>query len=340
MEIKIVILNWNGRAHLERFLPSVVSHSTGASVVVADNGSDDDSAAFLRKHYPQVELLLLDKNYGYAEGYNRALEQVAADCYVLLNSDVEVEEGWLGPLAELMASDERIAALAPKILSYDRPGYFEYAGASGGFLDAFGYPFCRGRILDTIEQDDGQYDTSRDVFWASGACMMVRADVFRKLGGFDGDFFAHMEEIDLCWRLRSRGRGIVCIPQSVVYHVGAATLKKESPRKTFLNFRNNLVMLYKNLHSEELSGVMRVRTILDYVAAFQFLLKGQFGNAKAVLHARKEYKRLRSYFSKAREENLRKTYVNPIPEQIKNCILWQFYAKGRKRFSQLSNFKG
>lgn len=164
--------------------------------MVADNGSDDDSAAFLRKHYPQVELLLLDKNYGYAEGYNRALEQVAADCYVLLNSDVEVEEGWLGPLAKLMASDERIAALAPKILSYDRPGYFEYAGASGGFLDAFGYPFCRGRILDTIEQDDGQYDTSRDVFWASGACMMVRADVFRKLGGFDGDFFAHMEEID------------------------------------------------------------------------------------------------------------------------------------------------
>ncbi len=247
MEIKIVILNWNGRAHLERFLPSVVSHSTGASVVVADNGSDDDSAAFLRKHYPQVELLLLDKNYGYAEGYNRALEQVAADCYVLLNSDVEVEEGWLGPLAKLMASNERIAALAPKILSYDRPGYFEYAGASGGFLDAFGYPFCRGRILDTIEQDDGQYDTSRDVFWASGACMMVRADVFRKLGGFDGDFFAHMEEIDFCWRAQLAGYRIMVEPRSRVFHLGGGTLPNNSPRKLYLNYRNNLSMLYKNL---------------------------------------------------------------------------------------------
>ena len=289
MEIKIVILNWNGRAHLERFLPSVVSHSTGASVVVADNGSDDDSAAFLRKHYPQVELLLLDKNYGYAEGYNRALEQVAADCYVLLNSDVEVEEGWLGPLAELMASDERIAALAPKILSYDRAGYFEYAGASGGFLDAFGYPFCRGRILDTIEQDDGQYDTSRDVFWASGACMMVRADVFRKLGGFDGDFFAHMEEIDFCWRAQLAGYRIMVEPRSRVFHLGGGTLPNNSPRKLYLNYRNNLAMLFKCASPVQRVAVAVLRPLADAAAALVYLLKGQCAQAGAVACAYRDF---------------------------------------------------
>ena len=198
MKVKIVILNWNGRAHLERFLPSVVAHSGEASVVVADNGSNDDSVPFLREHYPQVELLQLDQNYGFAEGYNRALSRIEADCYVLLNSDVEVEEGWLNPLVTRLAADEKVAALAPKIISYERKSDFEYAGAAGGFIDCFGYPFCRGRILDTIEKDQGQYDTAREVFWASGACMVVRADLFHKLGGFDGDFFAHMEEIDLC----------------------------------------------------------------------------------------------------------------------------------------------
>lgn len=224
MKVKIVILNWNGRAHLERFLPSVVAHSGEASVVVADNGSNDDSVLFLREHYPQVELLQLDQNYGFAEGYNRALSRIEADCYVLLNSDVEVEEGWLNPLVARLAADEKVAALAPKIISYERKSDFEYAGAAGGFIDCFGYPFCRGRILDTIEKDQGQYDTAREVFWASGACMVVRADLFHKLGGFDGDFFAHMEEIDLCWRMQLAGYRVMVEPRSRVFHLGGGDI--------------------------------------------------------------------------------------------------------------------
>ena len=340
-KISIVILNWNGCEILRSFLPSVIHYSDGddIEICVADNGSTDTSVTMLREEFPAVRLILLEQNHGFAEGYNLALNKVDAEYVVLLNSGVEVTEHWLEPLVAYMDTHPEVAACQPKIRSWHQKQMFEYAGAAGGYIDRYGYPFCRGRMMGTTERDEGQYDTVVPVFWATGAALFIRLTDYTDVGGLDARFFAHMEEIDLCWRLRSRGRGIVCIPQSVVYHVGAATLKKESPRKTFLNFRNNLVMLYKNLPSEELSGVMRVRTILDYIAAFQFLLKGQFGNAKAVLHARKEYKRLRSYFSKAREENLRKTYVNPIPEQIKNCILWQFYAKGRKRFSQLSNFK-
>ncbi len=285
MKIKIVILNWNGRAHLERFLSSVVEHSGGVPVVVADNGSDDDSVAFLREHYPQVELLQFDQNYGYAEGYNRALEQVEADGYVLLNSDVRVEEGWLAPLVEMISSDERIAALAPKILSYDHPDHFEYAGACGGFLDMFGYPFCRGRILDTIEKDVGQYDTSREVFWASGACMMVRADVFRKLGGFDGDFFAHMEEIDFCWRAQLAGYRIMVEPRSRVFHLGGGTLPNNSPRKLYLNYRNNLSMLYKNLPRFVLWPLLLARMVLDGISALVFLMQGRWDFFKVVVRS-------------------------------------------------------
>ena len=255
MKVKIVILNWNGRAHLERFLPSVVAHSGEASVVVADNGSNDDSVLFLREHYPQVELLQLDQNYGFAEGYNRALSRIEADCYVLLNSDVEVEEGWLNPLVARLAADEKVAALAPKIISYERKSDFEYAGAAGGFIDCFGYPFCRGRILDTIEKDQGQYDTAREVFWASGACMVVRADLFHKLGGFDGDFFAHMEEIDLCWRMQLAGYRVMVEPRSRVFHLGGGTLPNNSARKLYLNYRNNLSMLFKNLSRRSLLPV-------------------------------------------------------------------------------------
>ena len=334
MEIKIVILNWNGRAHLERFLPSVVSHSTGASVVVADNGSDDDSAAFLRKHYPQVELLLLDKNYGYAEGYNRALEQVAADCYVLLNSDVEVEEGWLGPLAELMASDERIAALAPKILSYDRPGYFEYAGASGGFLDAFGYPFCRGRILDTIEQDDGQYDTSRDVFWASGACMMVRADVFRKLGGFDGDFFAHMEEIDFCWRAQLAGYRIMVEPRSRVFHLGGGTLPNNSPRTLYLNYRNNLSMLYKNLSKLTLWPLLFTRMVLDGMSAFVFLMQGRRDFFKVVFRSHMDFYKILGML-RAKRRAIQRDRTGSAAGNIYRGSIILRHALGRRTFGRM-----
>ena len=259
---------------------------------------------------------------------------------VLLNSDVEVTEHWLEPLADYMDAHPGVAACQPKILSWRDRTKFEYAGAAGGYMDYYGYPFCRGRVMGSVEEDRGQYDVIAPVFWATGAALFIRLADYIDAGGLDGRFFAHMEEIDLCWRLRSRGRGIVCIPQSTVYHVGAATLKKESPRKTFLNFRNNLVMLYKNLPDEEFTSVMRVRVFLDYLAAFQFLLKGQFGNAKAVVHARSEYKRIRTYFQKAREENLQKNRADVIPERIKSSILWQFYVKGQKRFSQLSDFKG
>lgn len=289
MKVKIVILNWNGRAHLERFLPSVVAHSGEASVVVADNGSNDDSVPFLREHYPQVELLQLDQNYGFAEGYNRALSRIEADCYVLLNSDVEVEEGWLNPLVARLAADEKVAALAPKIISYERKSDFEYAGAAGGFIDCFGYPFCRGRILDTIEKDQGQYDTAREVFWASGACMVVRADLFHKLGGFDGDFFAHMEEIDLCWRMQLAGYRVMVEPRSRVFHLGGGTLPNNSARKLYLNYRNNLSMLFKNLSRRSLLPVLFARMVLDGMSAMVFLLQRRPDFFKVVFRAHMDF---------------------------------------------------
>ena len=295
-KISVVILNWNGCEMLRSFLPSVVRYSAGddVEVCVADNGSTDSSVSMLREEFPMVRLILLEQNNGFADGYNLALKEVEAEYVVLLNSDVEVTEHWLEPLADYMDAHPGVAACQPKILSWRDRTKFEYAGAAGGYMDYYGYPFCRGRVMGSVEEDRGQYDVIAPVFWATGAALFIRLADYIDAGGLDGRFFAHMEEIDLCWRLRSRGRGIVCIPQSTVYHVGAATLKKESPRKTFLNFRNNLVMLYKNLPDEEFTSVMRVRVFLDYLAAFQFLLKGQFGNAKAVVHARSEYKRIRT----------------------------------------------
>ena len=227
----VVILNWNGRKHLEQFLPSVIQHTPQqVDIVVADNGSTDDSVEFLRREYPNVKLVLLDRNYGFADGYNRALKQVDAECFVLLNSDIEVTEGWLEPLVATLQNNSQVAAVAPKLLSYVERQRFEYAGAAGGFIDYLGYPFCRGRILSTIEQDEGQYDTPCEVFWASGAAFCCKADVFRALGGFDADFFAHMEEIDLCWRMQLQGYKVMVAPRSVVYHLGGGTLPNESPR--------------------------------------------------------------------------------------------------------------
>lgn len=341
-KISVVILNWNGCDMLRSFLPSVVRYSDGdgVEVCVADNGSTDTSVAMLQKEFPTVRIILLKENHGFAEGYNLALREVEAEYVVLLNSDVEVTERWLEPLAAYMDAHPEVAACQPKIRSWHRKQMFEYAGAAGGYIDRYGYPFCRGRLMGVVEEDRGQYDTVRPVFWATGAALFIRLADYRMAGGLDSRFFAHMEEIDLCWRLRSRGRMLVCIPQSTVYHVGGATLNKENPRKTFLNFRNNLIMLYKNLPSEELNHVMRIRALLDYLAALQFLLQGQMDNAKAVLRARKEFKQVLPDFTRAREENSRKTCASPIPERIKNSILWQFYARGKKRFSQLSYFKG
>lgn len=336
-KIAVVILNWNGCDMLRSFLPSVIRYSgeEGVAVYVADNGSTDDSVEMLRVEFPSVRLIILNDNHGFADGYNLALQQVSAEYVVLLNSDVEVTEHWLQPLADYMDTHPEVAACQPKIRSWREREQFEYAGASGGFIDYYGYPFCRGRIMGVVEEDYGQYDTVIPIFWATGAALFIRLKDYRDVGGLDGRFFAHMEEIDLCWRLRARGRALVCVPQSVVYHVGGATLKKENPHKTFLNFRNNLVMLYKNVPQEELASVMRVRAVLDYVAALSFLLKGQISNALAVCRARRAFRKLCSSFTEARNENLKKTSLAVIPERTKNSILAQFYLHGKKVFSQL-----
>lgn len=337
--ISVVILNWNGKALLEQFLPSVTRYSkrgeNTAEVIVADNSSTDDSVTFVREHYPSVKLILLPENYGYAEGYNKALAQIETEFAVLLNSDVEVTKDWLEPILFYLDSYSDIAAIQPKLLDQKNKGYFEYAGASGGFIDKYGYPFCRGRLFDNIESDKWQYDTAIDIFWATGACLAVRVKDYFDAGGLDASFFAHMEEIDLCWRLNARNRRVVCVPDSVVYHVGGATLSETSPHKTFLNFRNNLLMLYKNMPAKSLNKVLWVRYFLDMLAAFQMLATGKIANAKAVLKARKEFKRLKPDYAAVRKENLQKTTNKDIVTIYSKSLLWSYYIRGRKRFEQL-----
>lgn len=337
MKTSVVILNWNGAEMLRRFLPSVIAYSQGEGVeiCVADNASSDNSCEVIEREFPEVRLIRLSENYGFAEGYNRALQQIDAEYVVLLNSDVEVTSGWLEPMTDYLDKHPQVAACQPKLLSFQEKSCFEYAGAAGGFIDKYGYPFCRGRIFDVIESDHGQYEDIIPVFWATGAALLIRLQVYCEVGGLDGRFFAHMEEIDLCWRLRSRGYGIVCLPFSRVYHVGGATLKKENPRKTLLNFRNNLIMLYKNLPENELYRVMRVRLFLDYLAAFVFLLKGDKNNSLAVLRARKEYMSMRFLFKAERDENLRSASLVSIPERFEKSILWWTKVRRCKFFSDL-----
>lgn len=336
-KIAVVILNWNGRAMLEKFLPSVCgfTHGEEVVVVVADNGSTDDSIAFVKEHYPEVQLVVLDKNYGFAEGYNRALSQLDAEYFLLLNSDVEVTENWLDPMLAYMEAHPDVAACQPKIKAFHQKESFEHAGACGGFLDKYAFPFCRGRIFSHVEEDRGQYDSVADIFWATGAAMMIRSDLYWWVGGLDGKFFAHMEEIDLCWRLRSRGRRIVCVPDSVVYHVGGGTLNVENPRKTFLNFRNNLLMIYKNVPEKYLRKVMTARFFLDHVAALQYVLKGDFSNAKAILRARREFRKLRPLYEEVRKENLEAQTVVDIPEVLNRSLVFASFLKGVKKFSDL-----
>ena len=337
-KLSVVILNWNGCEMLKTFLPSVVSCSKGegVEVCVADNGSTDHSVEMLKADFPDVRLIVLDKNYGFADGYNKALDRVESEYVVLLNSDVEVKPNWLEPLISYMDIHPETAACQPKVLSQRSPAYFEYAGASGGFIDEYGYPFCRGRIFASVEKDEGQYERPLPIFWATGAALFIRLEDYRKVGGLDGSFFAHMEEIDLCWRLRSRGRSIVCIPQSVVYHVGGATLKKENPMKTLLNFRNNLVMLYKNIPDDkELKRVMRVRRFWDLVAALSFVAQGHFAGAKAVFKAHRQYEERRYQYNEARKTNKAACVLKRIPEQYAKSILLQYYLHFCRKFSQL-----
>ena len=335
--IAIVILNWNGRDMMRRFLPSVIAHSSAlAEVIVADNGSTDGSCEMLTEEFPSVRQIVLTENYGFAEGYNRALAGLEADYYLLLNSDVEVKDDWLAPLYEYMEQHPEVAACQPKLLAQREPDTYEYAGAMGGLVDHYGYPYCRGRLFDTVEKDHGQYDAdATPLLWVTGAALLVRRKDWEASGGLDGRFFAHMEEIDLCWRLCCRGRKVVCVPESRAYHVGGASLAQGNPRKTFLNFRNNLLMLYKNLPDESLGPVLRMRCLLDYVAAAKFLLSGDTANARAVVRARREFARLRPEFAPQRAENLRQMRVAHPAGHTSLCLLWQFYARGRRLFSQL-----
>ncbi len=279
---------------LRKYLPSVLTANSQkpiADIIVADNGSTDESLAVLQKEFPTVKTIVLDKNYGFAEGYNRAIDQVDSEYVVLLNSDVEVTEGWLQPLLEYMDAHPEVAAVQPKIRSWVRREFFEHAGAAGGYINRLGYPYCRGRVLWKVEQDKGQYDSIVEVDWTSGACMCVRTKVYKECGGLDASFFAHMEEIDLCWRMRNKGWKLMCIPQSVVYHLGGGSLNYESPRKTYLNHRNNLLMIYKN--KQHPGGVLFVRFFLDYAAAFFYLLQGRPAACKAVFEARRDYRKMR-----------------------------------------------
>ena len=335
--IAIVILNWNGAAMMRRYLPTVVKYSAGeATVYVADNASTDDSLLLLEADFPGCKVIKLDRNWGFAEGYNKALAQIEAEYYLLLNSDIEVTHHWLTPLLEFMDVHPEAAACQPKLLSLADRDCFEYAGACGGFIDRYGYPFCRGRIFDTVERDGGQYDYRQEIFWATGAAMMVRSADYWRAGGLDGRFFAHNEEIDLCWRLRLMGRKIFCIPESCVYHVGGGTLPKGNPMKTFLNFRNNLTMLYKCLPENELRHVMRVRWVLDYVAAFEMLLlKGSLGDFKAVWRARRAFARWKAGFADDRRRIQASCVVKGIAERRPFMLLWQYYGRGKKRFSDL-----
>lgn len=336
-KVSVVILNWNGAEMLRTFLPSVVKYTNPelAEVCVADNGSTDNSVDIVRDEFPSVRLISFKENYGFAEGYNKVMDNVDTDYVVLLNSDVEVTEGWIEPILSYMESHKDVAACQPKILSYHDKKKFEYAGASGGYIDKYGYPFCRGRVFDSLETDNGQYDTPADIFWASGAAMFVRRDVYVAVGGLDPKFFAHMEEIDLCWRLLSRGYRLVCIPESKVYHVGGATLKKENPKKTYLNFRNNLLMMYKNLPSDELRKVMIVRCFLDYLAVVFYILKFDFPNATAVVKARKDYSFMRKDFKSLRDENIRQTKRSKLKFRYDFSLILQSKIFGKTTYSRL-----
>ncbi len=303
-KLAVVILNYNGRKHLETFLPSVVAHSSDFPVYVADNGSSDDSVLFLENNFPQVKIIRFDTNNGFSKGYNLALEQIKAEYYVLLNSDVEVTPNWILPVLALMEKDKNIAACQPKILSYLNRQQFEYAGAAGGFLDRYGYPFCRGRLFDTLEDDKGQYDDETEIFWATGACMFVRAEIYHQLGGLDEDFFAHMEEIDLCWRIKSAGYKVFYTCKSTVFHLGGGTLAKSNPRKTFLNFRNGILLLYKNLPEQKLLPIIFARLVLDGIAGIKFLLAFSVNDCLAIIKAHFDFYGRIQHWQKSRQKSL------------------------------------
>ncbi|MDR1552195.1 MAG: glycosyltransferase family 2 protein [Prevotellaceae bacterium] len=338
IKVAVVILNWNGRKIMEEFLPSVVKYTTceQTKIIIADNGSTDDSLEFLSQNFSDVEQIVLDKNYGFAGGYNRALEKVNAKYFVLLNSDVEVSENWLEPLVSHLDENENVAACMPKILSYRQKTHFEYAGAAGGFIDKYGYPFCRGRILTNLETDEKQYDTPINVFWTTGACMIVRSEIYNQLKGFDEDFFAHMEEIDLCWRIQHAAYSLMCIPQSKVFHLGGGTLKTDNPQKTCLNFRNNLFMLVKNLPANKFKRTILTRLFLDFLSAAVFLLSFNFSHFAAVIKAHFHFYKSMKKLKKKRKDILRFSKIAEVPNIYQKSIVLKFFKSGKKlKFSDL-----
>lgn len=333
MKVAVVILNWNGVQLLEQFLPSIVKNSPEATVFVADNASTDNSISYVNTFFPTVKIIKNDLNLGFAGGYNEALKSVDADVFALVNSDIEVTENWLKPIITTFENEPKTAIIQPKILDYKRKEYFEYAGAAGGFIDKYGYPYCRGRIFETLEKDNGQYDDTSEIFWASGACFFIRSSVYKELKGFDADFFAHQEEIDLCWRTINKGYTIMYNSASVVYHVGGATLQQGNPKKTFLNFRNSLLMLTKNLPQKEIYSILFQRMILDGIAAIQFLLKGKTNHFLAVLKAHASFYSLFTiHYNKREVFQVEKYYT------VKS-IVYLYFIKNVMIFKDILTFK-
>jgi len=340
LKAAIVILNWNGKDHLKKYLPYVVSYTdtSKADIIVADNGSTDESVIFLKNNYPAIRVIQLDDNYGFAGGYNKALSHVEADIFCLLNSDVRVTNGWLDQILKIFSENNNVGAIQPKILSDRDNSKFEHAGAAGGFIDKYGYPFCRGRIMDVIEEDKGQYDNTIDIFWASGACLFIRADVFRGSGGFDVDFFAHMEEIDLCWRLKNKGYRILYTPESVVYHWGGATLEYNNPHKLFLNFRNSLWTLYKNYSGSNLSWVIFRRLLIDTLAIVKYFFSLDFKNTYAIVKAHLVFHKTKKEIKAKREELISKVVTKSHEQILESSFVWKFFAENKIHFQELKEF--
>ncbi len=330
MTVAIVILNWNGKALLEKFLPTVIKYSNNADIYVADNASTDESLSFLNKTYPAIKQIKNKTNGGYAKGYNDALKHINADVFCLLNSDVEVTKDWLTHITSTFKNEKKTAIIQPKILDYNKKDYFEYAGAAGGFIDKYGYPYCRGRIFNTLEKDTAQYNDNAEIFWATGACLFIRKSVFETLNGFDELFFAHMEEIDLCWRAKKLNYSIKYVSKSVVYHVGGATLQNGNPKKTFLNFRNNLFMLTKNLDNN-LIPILFTRLVLDGVSAIKFLLELKFNHCFAILKAHFSYYFYLNKILKKRNKN----NVNKIKHYQIKSVVFEYFVNKNKKFTSL-----
>lgn len=334
----VVILNWNGIGWLQKFLETVMRFTANqdTKVYVADNGSTDGSVEWISDNFNDIWVINLETNFGFAGGYNRAINQIEAKYYVLLNSDIEVTEGWLNPLVRYMDQNPGTASCQPKIKSFQNKHHFEYAGAAGGYIDKFGYPFCRGRVFDFIEKDYGQYDNPADIFWSSGACMIVSSDAWKKCGGLDDDFFAHMEEIDMCWRFHLAGFRVACVPESVVYHVGGGALHYDSPFKTYLNFRNNLFLLYKNLPDNKLHTILFVRKLLDGLAVLIFFLKGKPESVKAVWKAHVDYYKSIKRLKEKRKFVMDLSIENDFSQLMNKSVIFRFYIKGEKTFSSFN----